>query len=226
MSKSRKLPALLVALVALPLLTSGAGAEQPASKRSGLGRLAHPDEIRAWDIDVRPDGQGLPAGSGSVRDGEALFQERCATCHGDFGEGTGRFPVLAGGRGSLDKESPIKTVGSFWPYAATLYDYVRRAKPYGNARSLSDDEVYAVAAYVLSLNDVVKDDFVFSRETLLTISMPNAAGFRDDDRMASEKHFWARSPCMKTCGKGPARIVGRAGAIDVTPDAKDRPRGE
>lgn len=228
MSKSRRIIPAVGALAALILAGVGALADPTgaAGKRSGLGRPALAEELRAWDIDIRPDGQGLPPGKGSVKDGETLFQARCAPCHGDFGEGTARWPVLAGGRGSLDKDSPLKTVGSFWPYAATLYDYIRRAKPYGNARSLNDAEVYAAAAYVLHLNDIVPADFVLSRDNLVQIRMPNAAGFHDDDRETREKRFWSARPCMKACADGTARITGRAATIDVTPDAKDRPRGD
>ena len=227
MSKSRRV-SLLFTLAGATCLATVTQAQQGdgARKPLGIGRTALPEEVRAWDIDVRPDGLGLPPGKGSVKDGEILFQERCAPCHGDFGEGTGRFPVLAGGRGTLAQEGPVKTVGSFWPYASTLYDYIRRAKPYGAARSLTDTEVFAAAAYVLHLNDIVGPDFVFSRESLPQIRMPNAGSFRDDDRETAEKQFWQSAPCMKNCASEPARIIGRASAPDLTPDAKNRPRGD
>ena len=108
----------------------------------GLGREATQEEIAAWDIDVRPDGQGLPQGKGTAQQGEDIFQERCATCHGEFGEGRDRWPVLAGGLGTLKNDRPNKTVGSFWPYASTIMDYVRRAMPFGHAQSLTADELY------------------------------------------------------------------------------------
>lgn len=193
-------------------------------KKTGLGRAAHPDEVKAWDTDVRPDGQGLPAGKGSVKQGEELYTAQCAACHGEFGESAGRWPVLAGGRGSLKNEGPEKTVGSFWPYLSTTFDYIKRAMPYGNARSLSDDEVYAITAYILHLNDVVKDDFVLSRENFGTIKLPNAGGFYDDDREVAEKHFWKKEPCMKNCAAAPAKVTSRARVLDVTPDKKDGPK--
>jgi S-disulfanyl-L-cysteine oxidoreductase SoxD len=194
------------------------------AKKIGLGREALPEEIKAWDTDVRPDGQGLPAGQGSVKQGEELYTAQCAACHGEFGESAGRWPVLAGGRGSLKHEQPEKTVGSFWPYLSTTFDYIKRAMPYGNARSLSDDEVYAITAYILHLNDVVKEDFVLSRENFGTVKLPNAGGFYDDDRETAEKHFWKKEPCMKSCKPEPAKVTGRARTLDVTPDKKDGPK--
>ncbi len=195
------------------------------TKSIGLGREAHPDEVKAWDIDVRPDGKGLPVGKGSVKQGEELFQSQCATCHGEFGEGAGRWPVLAGGHGSLTKENPEKTIGSFWPYASTAFDYIRRAMPFGNARSLTDDEVYALTAYLLFMNDVVKDDFELSDKNFTSIKLPNEAKFYMDDRQTSEKAFWNPKPCMKDCKPAKAEVTKRASVIDVTPDQKDGPKG-
>ena len=105
-----------------------------------FGRPASPDEIKLWDIDVRPDGTGLPNGSGSVAHGRQVYEENCAACHGDRGQG-GIADRLAGGQGSLASERPVKTVGSFWPYATTLFDYVRRAMPYPAPQTLSDDDI-------------------------------------------------------------------------------------
>lgn len=193
----------------------------------GLGRVATADEIAAWDIDIRPDGAGLPAGSGTVADGEPIYSEQCAVCHGDFGEGAGRWPVLAGGHDTLADERPEKTIGSYWPYLSTVYDYIRRAMPYGNARSLSDDDVYALTAYLLYLNDIVEDeDFELSNENFADIRLPNEENFIPDDR-AEEAHYAAgREPCMKDCKPGPAEIVMRARILDVTPgDADDEGAG-
>lgn len=223
MSRSADLARFLArfALAALALACVSAYAQAP--KKTGLGRVALPEEIAAWDTDIRPDGAGLPAGKGSVKQGEELFQERCAACHGEFGEGAGRWPVLAGGQGSLTSEGPEKTVGSFWPYASTTFDYIRRAMPFGNARSLTPDETYALTAYVLHLNDLVKDDFVLSRENFASVKLPNEANFFDDDREKAEKHFWKRKPCMSNC-KPDVRVTGHARVLDVTPDTKDGPK--
>lgn len=196
------------------------------SKKTGLGRAALPEEVAAWDIDVRPDGAGLPAGRGSVKQGEEIYLERCASCHGEFGEGAGRYPVLAGGAGTLNKENPDKTVGSFWPYASTVFDYVRRAMPFGNAQSLTPDETYALTAYILNMNDLVKEDFELSKENFTQVKLPNVANFYDDDRETTEKAFWKANPCMKDCKPGAPRILGRARALDVTPDTKTGPRVE
>lgn len=185
--------------------------------KAGLGRQALPEEIAAWDTDVRPDGAGLPAGKGSVKDGEQLYLQNCASCHGEFGEGAGRWPVLVGGQGSLKSEAPEKTIGSFWPYASTTFDYIKRAMPYGNARSLSDDDVYAITAFLLNQNGVVKDDFVLSKENFAKIKLGNEQAFYDDDREQTERHFWKKDPCMKNC-KADVKVTGRARAIDVTPE--------
>ena len=140
----------------LPLAHGGSPA-RPMHGKLGIGREATPQEIAAWDIDVRPDGQGLPKGRGTVAQGEAIFQAQCAVCHGEFGEGKDRGRRVAGGLGTLQADRPDKTVGSYWPYASTVIDYIRRAMPFGNAQSLSPDELYAITAYVLFLNDVIKD---------------------------------------------------------------------
>ena len=140
----------------------------------GIGHAATPQQIAGWDIDVRPDGQGAPAGHGSVKDGEKIYGDRCAACHGEFGESAGRWPALAQGKGTLATPNPVKTVGSYFPYLSTVFDYIRRAMPFGDAESLTNDELYAVTAYVLNLNDIVDDKFVLSKETWASVKMPNA----------------------------------------------------
>ncbi|HSF92312.1 MAG TPA: c-type cytochrome [Paracoccaceae bacterium] len=183
----------------------------------GLGRLATPDEVAAWDIDVRPDGVGLPEGSGTVADGEEVFAERCAVCHGDFGEAVGRWPVLAGGSGTLDSEDPVKTIGSYWPYLSTVWDYVHRAMPFGDAQSLSDDEVYSIVAYLMYLNDIVDDeDFELSRENFLDIPLENEDNFYMDDRAETEYSIFTEA-CMENC-KESVEITARAAVVDVTPE--------
>ena len=184
----------------------------------GLGRTATPDEVAAWNTDVRPDGVGLPVGSGSVVDGEELFVEKCASCHGDFGEAVDRWPVLAGGHGSLSDDRPVKTVGSYWPYLSTAFDYVNRAMPFGNAQSLTDDEVYALVAYILYVNDTVDDeDFVLSNENFLSIAQENADGFYMDNRAELEYPQFTREVCMANC-KDAVEITARAAIVDVTPE--------
>ena len=214
-----------IALVAGALLATTSiyaiAQEAPAPSREGgygLGREALPEEIAAWDIDIRPDGLGLPVGEGDVWTGEELFVTYCSACHGDFGEAVGRWPVLAGGFGTLDGEDPVKTIGSYWPYLSTVWDYVHRAMPYGAAQSLSDDEVYAITAYLLYLNEVVEDDFVLSNETFADIAMPNEAAFFMDDRDEVELPEFSEEPCMTDCAES-VEITMRAAVLDVTPES-------
>jgi len=198
-----------------------------AAKPLGFGRPASPEEIAGWDIDVRPDGVGLPIGKGTVKDGEALYVERCAACHGEFGEGAQRWPILAGGGGTLPSHNPVKSIGSYWPYASTVMDYIRRAMPYGNAQSLTNDELYAVTAYVLFLNDVFKEEgFELSNENFSSIKLPNEPNFFDDDREVSERAFWQKEPCMTNCVPGEAKVTGQARALDVTPEPGKGPKVE
>ena len=158
--------------VALILLSSAALAEGPE-----LGRIATPDEIASWDISVGPDGAGLPPGRGTPKQGEAVYAQKCAACHGEKGAGKPN-DQLVGGRGSLSgDQAPVKTVGSFWPYATTLFDYVRRAMPLNASKSLSEDEVYAVCAYLLQLNGITGEDNAMDAQTLPLVQMPNRNGF-------------------------------------------------
>ncbi len=208
MSKYREvlLGSCLAALVAMPALAEGLG----------IGRPALPEEIAAWNLDVSPDGAGLPKGSGSVADGEMLFSDRCAACHGEFAEGVDNWPELAGGEGTLADRDPVKTVGSYWPYLSTAWDYVHRSMPFGDAQSLETDEVYAIVAYILYSNYLVDEDFVLSNENFLEVEMPNADGFIIDDREEAERHFWTE-PCMENC-KEEVEITMRAAVLDVTPE--------
>jgi len=190
----------------------------------GIGRVATSEQIAGWDIDIRPDGQGAPSGRGSVKDGEKVYMDKCAACHGEFGESAGRWPQLAQGKGTLSSHDPGKPVGSYFAHLSSVFDYIRRAMPFGDAESLTNDELYAVTAYVLNLNDIVNDKFVLSKETWGSVRMPNQGGFYDDDREKTEKIFWNSKPCMKDC-RGPVKITGHAQAIDVTPDDKTIKRG-
>jgi cytochrome c len=144
-----------------------------------FGRPATAEEIKLWDIDVRPDGTGLPEGSGTVARGKSVYEENCEACHGPSGQG-GIKDRLAGGQGSLATESPVKTVGSYWPYATTLFDYIHRAMPYQAPGSLSVDDTYAVAAYILSLNRILPAEGKLDKNTLPAIKMPNRDGFIPD----------------------------------------------
>lgn len=209
----------LKAIVALVVCMMAAG---PAwAGKYNLGRKAKPDEVKAWDIDVRPDGQGLPEGKGNVAEGEIVFQEQCAACHGDFGEGIDRWPVLAGGKGSLKSDRPEKTIGSYWPYLSTVYDYIYRAMPYGNAQSLSPDETYAITAYLLHMNDLVDAKFELTNKNFTSIRLPNENNFTEDSRPDMPKKTAAKL-CMKNC-KTEVKITKRAAVVDVTPTDEKNP---
>ena len=201
-------------LAAQPLDTGAPAADNAGF---GLGREALPVEIAAWDIDVRPDGVGLPVGSGDVWTGEEVFVEKCAMCHGDFGEAVGRWPVLAGGHGTLSNEDPVKTIGSYWPYLSTVYDYINRAMPFGMAQSLTHDEVYAITAYLLYVNDLVDDDFELSNENFVEVRLPNEPNFFMDDRATAEYPLFSVEPCMENC-KDSVEITMHASVLDVTPE--------
>lgn len=204
----------LKAAAAITLIAGPAFAEP-----LGLGRAATDAEVAAWDIDIRPDGAGLPKGSGDVATGEEVYLEQCAICHGDFAEGVDRWPVLAGGDDTLDSDDPVKTIGSYWPYLSTVWDYVHRAMPFGNAQSLTDDEVYAITAYLMYSNDLVDDDFELSFENFADVRLPNEENFFADDR-ADSPIFTNRDACMSDC-KQTVEITMRARVLDVTPESEE-----
>ncbi|WP_422039473.1 c-type cytochrome [Roseibium sp.] len=183
----------------------------------GLGREARAEEIAAWDVDVLPDGRGLPEGRGDAYWGEEVFAEKCASCHGDFAEGVDNWPVLAGGFDTLGDKDPVKTVGSYWPYLSTVWDYVHRSMPFGEAQTLTADETYAIVAYILYSNDLVDDDFELSHENFAEFEMYNTDGFVIDDRPALEYTKWRAEPCMENC-KPSVEITMRATFLDVTPE--------
>jgi cytochrome c len=161
-----------LALLVMFALTNGtAYADGP-----NLGRTATPEEIDQTDRSIPPDGRGLPPGRGTALEGKLIYLAKCARCHGADGQG-GPADKLVGGGGSLTSPHPIKTVGSYWPYATTLFDYIRRAMPYDRPASLGDDEVYAVSAYVLKLNGIVSEDLELNRKSLPRVEMPNRDGF-------------------------------------------------
>jgi cytochrome c len=161
----------VLAAGALALAAGAAFAQGP-----DLGRVATPDEIAAWDISIDPSGAGLPAGSGTARQGEAIFAAKCMACHGEKGAGKPN-DALVGGAGTLSTDKPMKTVGSYWPYATTLFDYIRRAMPLNESKTLRDDEVYALAAYILQLNGIVAENDTMDAATLPKVRMPNREGF-------------------------------------------------
>jgi len=228
------------------------------------GRIATENELKAWDKDIMPDGTGLPEGSGSVEEGEALYEAQCVMCHGDFGSGGGGYPALSKGNAvELQKtltnnrwkdpeaDGPIRVFGSYWPQASTLWWYIRDAMPHTKSKTLSDDEVYALTAYILNINEMeidgeeVDDEYVLDREKFLKIKMPNVDGFVPNidgpDALKNVRAFYKdpknygaiklKDPakrCMKDCQKPSAkvaRVVG-AGISDFHPPisvARDLP---
>ncbi len=186
---TRELCIAAFAVVALACATS-AQAQVPY----GIGRAATPAEIAGWNIDIDRYGNNLPPGSGSVSRGREVFDQQCAACHGAKGEG-GVGDRLVGGQGTLATPEPVKTVGSYWPYAPTLFDYIRRAMPQNAPQSLSNDDVYAVSAYILHLNGLMPAEATLDARTLSAIKMPNREMFVGDSRPD------VKNPaCMTGCG--------------------------
>ena len=176
---------LFVFLLAFTGSALAAEASRPDSYN--LGRSVDAAEISAWDIDVSPDGRGLPDGSGTVQQGEKIYLQKCASCHGEKGTGNRPFPALVGrfpdDAFPFGKDpSAVKTVGNYWPYATTLYDYVNRAMPFNDPGSLENNEVYALVAYILHKNEIVSSDTVLSAKNLAAISMPARHRFVPDNR--------------------------------------------
>ncbi len=180
-----------------------------------MARTATPAQIAGWDIDVRgDDGLGLPPGKGSVERGAEVFADQCAACHGTFGEGEGRYPKLAGGTGTLKDDRPEPTVGSYWPFASTLFDYINRAMPFPTPHSLSAGDVYALTAYILNLNDVVPNDFVADRDSLPKVKMPNRENFVWTDPRPDTN----AKPCMSACvNPADVKITSTAEGRNLTP---------
>jgi len=195
------------------------------SETLGLGRPALPEEIAAWDVSVLPDGSGLPEGSGDVSTGDEVFAEKCAACHGDFAEGIDNWPVLAGGSGTLKDRRPVKTIGSYWPYVSTVWDYVHRSMPFGAAQTITADEAYAITAFLLFSNGLAEDDFVLSKDNFAEVTLPNVGGFYPDDREQTEYPHFSLPPCMSDC-REPVKVTKRAIELNVTPtDPDGRPAG-
>ena len=190
-----------------------------------FGRRPTPEEIKLWDIDVRPDGAGLPEGSGTVAQGKQVYQDNCEACHGPGGT-NGIKDRLVGGQGTLATAAPVKTVGSFWPYATTLFDYIHRAMPYPAPGTLSVDDTYAVAAYILNLNGILPSDGKLDKTSLPKVKMPN----RDSFTWKDPRPDTAATECMKNCiDSGSVKIISTAEGKNLTPrtsGALDRMQGQ
>src|SRR3979490_2658095 len=170
-----------LSIAAFAVLAGGGTTGAQPQGAYGIGRIATPGEIAGWNIDVDRDGHNLPPGSGSVSHGHEVFDQQCAACRGTKGEG-GVGDRLVGGQGTLATPKPVRTVGSYWPYAPTLFDYIRRAMPQNAPQSLSNEDVYAVSAFILNLNGLVAADAVLDAKALAAIRMPNRDAFVADPR--------------------------------------------
>ena len=203
--------ALVFALLAATLVSVSAAEKQPF----GYGTPATPQQIAGWDIDARgDDGKGLPPGKGDVARGTDVFADQCAACHGTFGEGEGRFPKLVGGNGSLTADRPEPTVGSYWPFAVTLWDYINRAMPMPTPHTLPANDVYALTAFILNLNNIVPDNFVADKDSLPKVKMPNHDSFTWTDPRPDT----ANKPCMTKCGDPTkVKIISTAEGQNLTP---------
>jgi len=201
------------------------------------GRPATPNEIKAWDIDVMPDGTGLPEGKGTAEEGEEVYEAKCLSCHGDFGSGGGGYPALAKGnayelhetlkyqRTTPDADGPVRVFGTYWPKASTLWWYIKTGMPHPAPLSLSDDEVYALVAYIYTLNelkfengDEIEDDTEINKDNVLKVDMPNKDGFipniegpnalEDVRKFYNDyKNYGNGTRCMKDCFKGEPKIL-------------------
>lgn len=182
---------LTVALCAAPLCAWAA-----APVQYGYGTTPTAAQISAWNIDVLPDGAGLPPGQGTVAQGETLFEGRCAACHGQFGEGVAKYPNLNDpSLADLKATPPVKTIGNYWPYAPKIYEYIHSAMPFPIPGSLTPDETYAITAYLLNLNNLVPGNFIANAKTLPKVQMPNRDGFIIND-LKPDTHA---TECMKNC---------------------------
>ena len=202
------------------------GVDAAPAARFGLGKPATPAEIAGWDIDVRGDGAGLPTGRGSVAQGQDLYDAKCAACHGTFGE-SNSYLQIAGGVGTLASDQPIRTTGSKLNAAPTLFDYIRRAMPFNAPQSLATDEVYALTAYVLNLNDILPSDAVVDQDSLPKVRMPNRDGFTTAHGFMRRdgKPDTANVACMRDCASE-VRLSSEipAYALDVHGDLAEQRR--
>ena len=191
-------------LVVLCFAGGALRAQTNSGKQTGLGRPASTDEVKQRDITTLPNGVGLPDGKGTAAQGELVYRDKCASCHGPNGEGVPpQGTQLVGGVGSLASDNPVRTVGSYWPYATSVWDYIHRAMPQNQPGSLSADDTYAVTAFLLSRNKIIDTSDVMDKESLPKVRMPNRDGFIPDARPDTGKS--ASSASEKKSQKSQAR---------------------
>lgn len=193
--RSFKASICVAAALACAGFASQAFAAQPAKPEIRLGKPISEADLSKWNIDIRtPDGKGLPEGKGTVAEGEKIYAEQCVACHGEAGKGGSMFGPMVGGIGSFTTDKRVLTPGSMYPFAPILFDYTRRAMPMNAPQSLTNDQVYALAAYILNLNGLVPADAVMDAKSLTAVQMPNRNGFIVDDRPDTKA-----TRCMKDC---------------------------
>lgn len=163
------------ALAGAAVMTFSAWAQAP--DYANVGRAPTSEEVRAWNIAIGPEGKELPPGSGTAKDGAKIFAAKCAVCHGPTAEGTQQAPRLVGGQGSLSTSQPVRTIGSYWPFATTVWDYINRAMPRNHEGSLHPEEVYALTAFILFRNGIIQETEVMDAKSLPKVRMPNRDGF-------------------------------------------------
>jgi len=179
----------------IPMGSSGPHAVQPLPDKPRFGKAISESDIAAWNIDIRtPDGAGLPPGRGSVADGQKVYAAKCAVCHGPDAKGGSVYGTMVGGIGSMNSSPRVLTPGSMYPYAPILFDYIRRAMPMDRPQTLTNDEVYALSAYLLNLNGLVPASAVMDAQSLPQVQMPNRAAFLRDDRPDTQA-----TRCMTNC---------------------------
>jgi S-disulfanyl-L-cysteine oxidoreductase SoxD len=204
-----------IGAIVVALLVAGLPDAFAGGRPYGYGTPATSEQIAGWNIDARgDDGVGLPPGQGTVGRGQEVYADNCASCHGTFGEGEGRWPKLVGGNGTLRDDRPEPTVGSYWPFASTLWDYVNRAMPFPTPHTLPADDVYALTAFILNLNNIVPEDFIANKETLPKVKMPNRDNFTWEDPRPDT----VTKPCMAKCkDASEVKIVSTAEGKNLTP---------
>ena len=191
----RKLSTAAGAALVLTAMSFTVADSQTASQKPRYGKPISEADLAAWNIDIRTnDGKGLPKGTGTVAEGKALFEQQCASCHGDAAKGGPMYGTMVGGMGTMTQSPRVLTPGSMYPYAPILFDYVRRAMPMDRPQTMTNDEVYAVSAYLLNLNGLVPADAVMDAQSLPRVQMPNRNGFLTDDRPDAQA-----TRCMTNC---------------------------
>jgi mono/diheme cytochrome c family protein len=192
-------------VAALLLVLWGAQTSFAQSPTYGVGRKPTAEEMKAWDIAIAPDGKELPPGHGTASAGKEVYTKRCLECHGSDGK-SGKYDALVGGQNSLSSEKPVKTVGSYWPYATTLWDHIHRAMPFDRPGTLSTDQVYAVTAYLLFLNGIIGENELIDAQNLPNVKMPNRNGFvpdpRPDTHPSRQPEVPKRKPAVSPTAKG------------------------